>query len=636
MLLLVLMVKNESRILRRCLHSAAPFVDAIFVVDTGSSDSTVAVAEAFMEKPTAVGHCEWRDFGWSRTRTLELARQHVDNLGWSLSDSYALVLDADMMLQGDPQKLHAALQSCSGAMLRQGSACLEYYNTRLMRLSEPWVCCGVTHEYWTGGQGACIEIPPAVCSINDIGDGGCKDDKLDRDLRLLLQGLSDEPDNVRYLFYLAQTYHCQGRHAEAQYWYLRRIEAGGWLEEVFYSHYMIVVGLLARGRVDEAEHWVAKAAALQNDRVEPRMALVTYYRERSEHSKAWAHLLIAEGVVKPESRLFLETDAYGSRRVFERSILSFYMDSDLDAGMDACLAYDGPCVHVVLSNLHFYAQRLPLSAVQRLDFPTPAGFASSSIAFSEDRLVVRAVNYHLRDDGGYALPHGYVETRNFHSRWDGASWHGFEELPPPTAPRRDGELIRGLEDVRCCAGAYTATTRDFSYCDCNRMAYWRDGGGFWIVRPPRETDCEKNWLPTPDGRVIYGWHPLELGMVVPESEQIATLRIEATRSTPRCFQHYRGSAPPFLLGDEYWALVHVVSPCVPRHYLHAWVVMDTAWNVKATSRPFWLWHRGIEYCIGAQPLAHGRGIGLFFSVWDRESWYAEVSVKHCRSILRPV
>lgn len=40
----------------------------------------------------------------------------------------------------------------------------------------------------------------------DWEDGGCKADKSERDIRLLTQGTRDEPDNVRYFFYLAHSY----------------------------------------------------------------------------------------------------------------------------------------------------------------------------------------------------------------------------------------------------------------------------------------------------------------------------------------------------------------------------------------------------------------------------------------------
>jgi glycosyltransferase involved in cell wall biosynthesis len=43
-LMLVLMVKNESAILERCISTARPFVDEVLVADTGSEDATRDIA----------------------------------------------------------------------------------------------------------------------------------------------------------------------------------------------------------------------------------------------------------------------------------------------------------------------------------------------------------------------------------------------------------------------------------------------------------------------------------------------------------------------------------------------------------------------------------------------------------------
>ena len=51
--------------------------------------------------------------------------------------------------------------------------------------------------------------------IVDIGDGGSKADKFERDIKLLTQGIKDEPDNSRYYFYLANSYHDSGKNDEA-------------------------------------------------------------------------------------------------------------------------------------------------------------------------------------------------------------------------------------------------------------------------------------------------------------------------------------------------------------------------------------------------------------------------------------
>ena len=54
----------------------------------------------------------------------------------------------------------------------------------------------------------------------------------------------------------------------------------------------------------------------------------------------------------------------------------------------------------------------------------------------------------------------------------------------------------------------------------------------------------------------------------------------------------------------------------------------------AFSPPFHIKHLGIEYCLGATTSSDGHNFGLFFSVWDRESWYCETSIEETRKILK--
>ena len=45
-----MIVKNEEQNLRGCLESVKPFVDEIIIVDTGSTDGTIAIAKEFEAK----------------------------------------------------------------------------------------------------------------------------------------------------------------------------------------------------------------------------------------------------------------------------------------------------------------------------------------------------------------------------------------------------------------------------------------------------------------------------------------------------------------------------------------------------------------------------------------------------------
>ncbi len=91
MLSLSMIVRNEAGRLEPCLASVAGFVDEMVVVDTGSSDDTVAIAE----RCGAVVHrLPWPgDFAPARNRALE----------WVQGD-WVLVLDADERLRPEARQ----------------------------------------------------------------------------------------------------------------------------------------------------------------------------------------------------------------------------------------------------------------------------------------------------------------------------------------------------------------------------------------------------------------------------------------------------------------------------------------------------------------------------------------------------
>ena len=85
---LCMIVKDEERVLERCLASARDVVDEIVVVDTGSTDGTVAIAERF---GATVLHHAWNDdFAEARNVGLDAA-----------TSDWILFLDADEWLEDD-------------------------------------------------------------------------------------------------------------------------------------------------------------------------------------------------------------------------------------------------------------------------------------------------------------------------------------------------------------------------------------------------------------------------------------------------------------------------------------------------------------------------------------------------------
>ena len=96
-----MIVKNEEKFLAQCLKSIKEAVDEIIIVDTGSTDKTVEIAQSFGAK---VYHHPWRN-------SFSEARNH--SLSYATCD-WILQIDADEALeQADIPLLHKLIQTDS-------------------------------------------------------------------------------------------------------------------------------------------------------------------------------------------------------------------------------------------------------------------------------------------------------------------------------------------------------------------------------------------------------------------------------------------------------------------------------------------------------------------------------------------
>jgi len=602
-LALILMIKNESKILQRCLQAVENVVDCFCILDTGSTDNTVEIANDFLKTHTGCVTVEpWQNFGYNRTVSFQNAQKYVqDELKWNLRDTYGLLLDADMMFV--PGTLRQQKLDKPGYRLIQINGSLEYYNQRIVRMDHPWKCVGVTHEYWDGPNQA--SLPKEVCYIDDRNDGGCKHDKYERDQALLEKGLENDPTNVRYMFYLAQTYKCMGKLKESIAMYKRRIAAGGWHEEIWYSHYMIGECWKMIGNIGKFEYWMQLAHAYRPCRVESIYKLAEYFRMVGQHHKAYHYTKIGLATSYPKDDvLFIEGDVYRGKFDYEASILEYYVNQDKKRGLYASMSTflkQPRMFQNVLSNLHFYASELDASREQ-LILPKPFGNEFSPSAISIDTYPfanIRYVNYWMADGNYHTKDSCPVQTENAYVNLE-TSEVIVRMNDSSVGLSRFDTHVKGLEDIRLFHNKgilkFTATSvREYSENVIRVILgdYDKQNGNYTnvsILASPVGSECEKNWLPFENTDMfIYSWHPYTL--VNSKSDIVKTV------DTPSFFSHLRGSAPPVKVGDRYLTLVHFVEYSKPRKYYHCFVELNKSLEPVGISLPFVFKSPSVEYCV---------------------------------------
>lgn len=641
-IILLLMIKNESKIIQRCLQHALPHVDAVAILDTGSTDNTVELCTQFLTprgKPFKIAVEPFKTFGYNRTVSFQNAQALCTELGWDAEKTYAMAVDADMNIQPAASFKDFQLTS-NGYTVIQSNGNLKYYNTRFMKCGHPWKCVGATHEYWSGDPTS--KIPNDVFYIDDKNDGGCKSDKFERDVRLLTEEVKEDPNNPRAHFYLGQSLKDLGRFKESIVHYKRRIEIGGWREEVWYSHYQIAKCYELMKDPLKMELWMNKAFQYHSTRAEPLYYLTRYFREKSDHYKSYHYYLKGRHIPYPKDDvLFIEDQVYNGMFEYENTILACYVAGKTrqDSLLDVVNYINNGTphyIHNVWDNLHYYTEPLTSSTYKgeymRLPFKDFEEYKVSSCSIlpysSTDpnrRFIMntRYVNYSIDEKGLYHMrdPNQHVKTRN-----------GVTFLNESGYPTEDVKMIKeemqsypsnifGLEDVRLFWQngrlRFSASSKNIVNNGHIVIAvgdYIPDQQRITnvsVVHGPYTSECEKNWIAVPStslthieaakGKLnfIYGWGPMEIGAVkqLPDGKQ--KLEIHTKYTTPHIFNRFRGSSPLCEYNGALYCVVHFVKYASTRHYYHSVIRFnrDTL-RPEAYALPFSFCDPKIEYCVG--------------------------------------
>ncbi len=235
-LALVVIARNESRSLARCLISAAPWVDRMLVVDTGSTDGTPAIAAACGAE---VHHFPWvNDFSAARNRALDLA-----GADWNL------ILDADEWIASGGE----ALRTWTQGPARLGVVCIESeYDAATSREetghahNRSWMTRLLPRgARYRGRVHEQVDSPLPRQRIDlHLGHDGYRDAQMtakrDRNRPLLLLDLQDHPDDPYILYQLGKDAEVHGDSARACDWYAQAArhtpENANWMHELSVRH----------------------------------------------------------------------------------------------------------------------------------------------------------------------------------------------------------------------------------------------------------------------------------------------------------------------------------------------------------------------------------------------------------------
>ena len=317
-----MMLKNESKVIERCLDSIKNLIDYYVIVDTGSSDDTIEKVKSSLTNLLGEVHqVQWVDFGFNRNQALAFAKDKAD---------YAILLDADMIANitnFDKEKLNA------DAYHLRYLGDLDYSQVLLINNRIDWKYVGVTHEYLHSPEAKSFDELKEI-KINHLHDGANRKNKFERDIALLLKGIEQEPENSRYHFYLANSYRDIGNYERAAIYYYKRAKMGGWEEEVFQAIYQLGYCNQMLGKIREAKHYYLQAWEYRPTRIESLYKLVVLCRMNQEYRQAY--MFAKQGLEVPYSNdlLFVERPVYEYALLFEKSICAYWLEKYQEAYED--------------------------------------------------------------------------------------------------------------------------------------------------------------------------------------------------------------------------------------------------------------------------------------------------------------
>ncbi len=267
---LVMIVKNEEKFLEGCLESVREWVDEIVIVDTGSTDRTLEIAQKFSAK---ISHFDWcDDFSAVRNHSLDQA-----------TGEWALWLDADERLTAEsgqamrelisrtPKAIGGYMVNIKNFMRKNELANVSWHRAcRLFRNHPSIRFTGRIHEQNARSiEQAGYQVSSSQLNIEHygyIGEIMAERDKHARFLRMLTREVEENPDRAFRSFQqfnLANAYYTMQDYENAVRWFTeadRDPDIGQEYVAVLYTEWASALYFLGRHEealqvCDRAESW---------------------------------------------------------------------------------------------------------------------------------------------------------------------------------------------------------------------------------------------------------------------------------------------------------------------------------------------------------------------------------------------
>lgn len=302
-----MIVRDEEKVLERCLRSIADAVDEVIIVDTGSVDQTKEIAAKFTEK---IYDFPWDD-DFAAARNFAFSKGTGDYLLWMDADD---VFPAAGLRRFSDLKEELERNPCDTVMMlydvgvdENGQAAFSYYRERLLANCPRAKWVGCVHE---------VIVPFGEIRYEDIHFEHRKEETeySERNLKIyekmLEKGKELEP---REWFYFGRELYYHGRYSRAIKVFRDFLkEPAGWLENKLEASRYLAYSLQALGRKEDAFDALLQGLRLAPPTGEHCCDIGQYFYQRREWEQA---IFWYENALHAEKRIrqgaFIQEECYG-------------------------------------------------------------------------------------------------------------------------------------------------------------------------------------------------------------------------------------------------------------------------------------------------------------------------------------
>lgn len=305
-----MIVRDEERVISRCLESVIGIVDEVVIVDTGSIDGTVSEVKRVAGDKLKLFTYEWND-DFSSPRNLSFEKASCDFIFW---------LDADDVVI-NPEALKLMIDRASDSFdilnLKYNYAYDEYKNPVMVHWRErvirntPNACRWVdrVHEHllYDPQTVRCAHFEDTV--IGHLRDSGAGNRASSRNLHILENWIKEsggyESATERQLVYLGNERWVNNLIAEAIEAYNAYLSKSNWDEEKLQVHYKLATYYIETKQYRLAYNHATSALIINPAWVEPWLALAQLQLNEGKYSNARVFLNRADECTPPNTPLVI-------------------------------------------------------------------------------------------------------------------------------------------------------------------------------------------------------------------------------------------------------------------------------------------------------------------------------------------